>query len=439
MSSSQANIIRDRIDNGPVSFAQFLIIAIGFLLNCVDGFDVVAISVAAPSLSASWSISSVELGYILSAALFGMMMGALFLAPLGDQYGRRKIVLCAVFITGTSMIITAFIENSVSTMIIVRAVSGIGIGAIFASAATFGSEFTPEKYKNFAVTFIISGYPFGAMIVGPVAALILPSFGWEMLFISGGVATLVIFVAAYFLLPESVQYMENSKGEEAEKIASINKVLVKIQRKPIDTLLVMNTQQQASKTRVNQLLSPELMKTTIKLWIIFFMGFLTIYFLISWIPSLFVNSGFTMKEGIYALTLNNLGAIFGTTCIGIITTKYKLSWPIGGFFAATAIFMAYFTYSKPTDLMTLYFLIFIIGMFINGAFSAMYAVTARIYNSTIRSTGIGWCAGLGRTGAMVAPILAGYLIATNFSMYSLFTVFAIPAVIAAILIVTIRV
>lgn len=439
MSSSQSNIIRDRIDNGPVSFAQFLIIGIGFLLNCVDGFDVVAISVAAPSLSTSWAISSVEIGYILSAALFGMMVGALLLAPLGDVYGRRKIVLCAVFITGTSMILTGFIENSVGAMIFIRAVSGIGIGAIFASTATFGSEFTPEKYKNLAVTFIISGYPFGAMIVGPIAAVVLPALGWEMLFIIGGVATLIIFAVAYFLLPESLQYMENSQGDEENKLTDINKVLVKIRREPINHLPVTNARQQISKAHVRQLLSPKLMKTTIKLWIIFFAGFLTIYFLISWIPSLFVNSGFTMKEGIYALTLNNLGAIFGTACIGLITTKHKLSWSIGCFFVATAAFMVYFTFSKPTDLTILYTLIFIIGAFINGAFGAMYAVTARIYHSTIRSTGIGWCAGLGRTGAIAAPILAGYLIATNVSMYSLFTIFAIPAIIAAVLIVTIRV
>jgi sugar phosphate permease len=169
------------------------------------------------------------------------------------------------------------------------------------------------------------------------------------------------------------------------------------------------------------------------------MGFMGIYFIIAWIPSLFVGSGWTMSEGIYALTVFNLGAIFGTTSIGLITTRYTMKWPIGLFFAATAILMVYLTMTKPTELMMLYVMIFVIGLFLNGAFSAMYAVAARLYRSAIRSTGIGWCAGLGRTGAIVAPILAGYLVAQSFDMYSLFAVFAVPVILAALLIITIKV
>ncbi len=431
--------IRDRIDQGPVSFAQFVIISIGFILNCVDGFDVVAISVAAPSITSEWGIDSVQMGYVLSAALGGMMVGALFLAPLGDVYGRRKIVITAVFITGVSMIATGFLDRSLYALIGLRAISGIGIGAIFASAATFGSEFTPEKYKNLAVTMIISGYPFGAMIVGPIAALVIPAQGWEMLFIYGGLATLAICALAYFLLPESVQFIEDSDAADSEKIEAINDVLVRINREPISELQAKNSSETTDTVRVGKLLSSNLMITTLKLWTIFFMGFLTIYFLMSWIPLMFVNSGYTMTEGIFALTLNNLGAVAGTFIIGLLGTKYRLSVPIGVYFSGTALFMLYVMLAEPTDLVTLYILIFIIGTFINGGFSAMYAVAARVYHSAIRSTGIGWCAGLGRTGAILSPIIAGYLIALNFGMYALFAVFAVPAMIAAILILTIKV
>lgn len=437
--AEQNNIIRDRIDNGPMTGAQIIIVALGFILNCVDGVDVVAMSVAAPALSQAWQISPVEVGYILSAALIGMCIGAMFIAPLGDVYGRRKIVLYSALLTGLSMIATGFVDHSVEMMIVIRTISGLGIGAIFASAATFGGEFTPERYKNLSVTVITSGYPFGAMIVGPIASIILPAYGWQMLFICAGIATLVIVIFAYFLLPESVQYLQNSKLEQSKKLSAINKVLVRIKHDPIDQLPERAAAEPVKAANVKSLLTPDMMMTTFKLWIIFFMGFMGIYFIIAWIPSLFVGGGWSMSEGIYALTIFNLGAIFGTTSIGLITTRYKLKWPIGLFFAATAILMVYLAMTKPTELSMLYILIFIIGLFLNGAFSAMYAVAARIYSSLIRSTGIGWCAGLGRTGAIVAPILAGYLVAANFDMYSLFTVFAVPVIIAAALIITIKV
>ncbi|MDG1437384.1 MAG: MFS transporter [Emcibacteraceae bacterium] len=419
--------------------AQYIIIAIGFLLNMVDGIDVVAMSVAAPSLSQEWQISSVEMGYILSAALFGMMFGALFLAPLGDQYGRRKIVLFAVFLTGVSMIITGFIGQSVPLMIIMRTICGIGIGAIFAIAATLGGEFTPDKYKNFSISMIVAGYPFGAMIIGPIAAIIIPSYGWQFLFIAAGSVTLLIFVIAYFRLPESVEYLDGSSLGPHEKLLAINNILRRINKKPINALPEKLEQNANTIIRVGGLFTHDLLKTTLKLWIIFIMGFLTIYFLLSWIPSMLVNSGYTMVEGIYALTLNNLGAMFGITLIGFLTTRYKLAWPVGCFFAITAGLMTYFAITKPTDLWTLYAIMMIIGIFNNGAISAMYAVGARVYHTYIRTTGVGWAAGLGRTGAIAAPILAGYLISMNFSMYTMFAVFAVPAIIAALLIITIRV
>ena len=329
--SEQANIIRDRIDNGPMTFAQVIIVALAFILNCVDGVDVVAMSVAAPVLSEAWQISPVQTGYILSAALVGMCIGAMFLAPLGDIYGRRKIVLFSALLTGLSMIATGFVDRSVEVMIVIRAISGLGIGAIFASGATFGGEFTPERFKNLTVTIIISGFPLGAAIVGPIAAYILPNFGWQTLFISAGVATLLICLLAFFLLPESVQYLEKSKGEAPEKIDKINKVLGRIHRAPIDHLPVLEDDLSVNAADVKALLAPDLLVTTLKLWTIFFMGYLGIYFVIAWVPSLFVASGWTMSQGIYALTISNLGAVLGTTCLGLITTKYKLTKPIGIF------------------------------------------------------------------------------------------------------------
>ena len=434
----QANIIKDRIDNGPMTFAQIIIVAIAFILNCVDGIDVVAMSVAAPVLGAEWQISPVQTGYILSAALVGMCLGAMFLAPLGDIYGRRKIVLFSSLLTGISMVATGFIDHSVEIMIVIRAISGLGIGAIFASGATFGGEFTPERFKNFTVTIIISGFPLGAAIVGPVAAYILPNFGWQTLFISAGITTLIICLLAYFLLPESVQYLEKSDGNTEEKISKINDVLHKISRVPIDYLPILNCDKHPKKAAVKALLASDLMMTTLKLWTIFFLGYLGIYFVIAWVPSLFVASGWTMSQGIYALTISNLGAVLGTTSLGLITTRYSLTKPIGIFFGITALLMVYFTVSKTTELIMLYVLIFLIGVFLNGAFCGMFAVASRIYRTEIKSTGIGWCAGLGRTGAIVAPILAGYLVAMNFDMYTLFSVFALPVIIAAILIVTIK-
>ena len=169
------------------------------------------------------------------------------------------------------------------------------------------------------------------------------------------------------------------------------------------------------------------------------MGFLSLYFLLSWIPSLFVQSGLSIRQGIFALTIFNFSGVCGIILIGLITTQIKLARPIAFFFFSAAVFLVIYAWARPTELSLLNMLIFGIGFMIQGAFTAMYAVAARAYPTRIRSTGVGWAAGLGRAGAILSPIIAGYFISLGWTMYPLFLAFAAPLVIAAILIATFRV
>ncbi|MEM8935724.1 MAG: MFS transporter [Pseudomonadota bacterium] len=433
MTQTSKDEIRARIDDGPVVPMMVVIIGIGFLLNLVDGFDVVAMSVAAPSISEDWGITAAEKGWILSAALVGMSIGAAFLAPLADVFGRRLLVVAATALIGVSMIVTGFIPQSVLAMMAVRVVAGLGIGIIFANGAAIASEFSPDKYRNLAVTLVVMGYPFGAMIVGPIADYVIPIFGWEMLFVFGGIATLVLGVGIYFVLPESVMFLA-SRGKNPEKnLAEINETLAKLKRPPLESLALPKAQD-APPANVSSLLSGEYRTPTLVLWSIYFLGFLTLYFLLSWIPSLFVNAGFSMSQGIYALTLNNMGAVVGIVAIGLITTHTKLAKPIGIFFAGSAVLMIVLYQFRVEDLFMLNVSIFAIGLLLQGAFTAMYALAARVYPVEIRATGIGWAAGLGRTGAIVSPIVAGYLVGAEWSLFGLFLLFSAPLVVAAILV-----
>ncbi|MEM8920067.1 MAG: MFS transporter, partial [Pseudomonadota bacterium] len=135
MTVQSRQIIREQIDNGPVTLLMMQVVGVGFLLNFVDGFDVVAMSVAGPSISASWGITDADKGWILSAALVGMAIGAAVLAPLADVFGRRKLILAATALIGVSMIVTGLIPQSITLMILIRVISGLGIGIIFANGA----------------------------------------------------------------------------------------------------------------------------------------------------------------------------------------------------------------------------------------------------------------------------------------------------------------
>lgn len=429
-------IIRERIDSGPVTPMMLVIVFIGFMLNLVDGFDVVAMSAAAPSLLIDWEISRTELGPIFSSALIGMAIGAAFIAPLADRYGRRILVILATIVIGVSMIAVVQIPKGnygLPLLIVLRFISGLGIGVIFASGAAIASEFVPDKYRNLAVTIAIMGYPFGAMIVGPVANYVIPLYGWEMLFVQGGIATLVMGVVIFFVLPESPEFLA-SRDTSSKGLEDLNKVFSKLKRSPLVEMPKPSMTEKLEAASVLSLLNSEFRLNTLCLWTIYFMGLFTIYFLLSWIPTLFVDSGFSRAAGINALTLINLGAIIGILAIGFITTNVKLAKPISLYFLVAAVLLVALYLWRPSGLTALNVFIFVIGLSLQGAFTAMYALAARVYPAEIRSTGIGWAAGLGRVGAIVSPIVIGFLAASGWGMFSLFLLSAFPLLIAGVLV-----
>ena len=433
MTTEDKTIVRQRIDDGPMSLLQISVVFIGFLLNFVDGFDVVAMSVAAPSLTDDWGITPEQKGYILSSALVGMTLGAMFLAPIADRIGRRNILIFATIMIGVSMIVTGLIPQSVELMMLIRLISGLGIGVIFANGAAIGTEFAPERFRNLAVTLIVMGYPFGAMVVGPVANVVIPAQGWQMLFIYGGFFTLLMTLVIFFFLPESVEYLATRNDKREGALERINKILGKMKRAPIDALPETKNLD-LKPANVGSLFADGFARSTLGVWTIYFMGFLSVYFLLSWIPTLFVNSGFDRADGIRALTVNNLGAVVGIVVIGLTATQIKLAKPISLFFIGAALVLGSIFFIRPESLLLLNALIFVVGFLQQGAFTAMYALAARVYPTPIRATGIGWAAGLGRTGAILSPIIAGYLVAAGWTMYGLFLLFAIPMLVSGLIV-----
>ena len=156
--------IRERIDEGAVSIRQLFIVGICFAINFADGFDVIAMSVTAPIVSRQMGIQPSELGAVFSAALFGMAIGSLVLAPLSDKVGRRSIILHSVFAISLSMLLTAF-AGALWQLVSLRFLTGIGIGAVLASATSITSEFIPERRRSLAIILVATGFTVGTVVV----------------------------------------------------------------------------------------------------------------------------------------------------------------------------------------------------------------------------------------------------------------------------------
>ena len=430
--------INDLIDHGKFSFRQILIVLLCLFFNMVDGFDITAMAVTAHQIGEDMQLSEDKLGLVFSFSLAGMMLGAMFLAALSDVIGRRTMIIITLTLVGVTVLLTASV-NSLPALILLRFISGLGAGAMLASVATLASEYSPEKFRAMAVTAVTAGYPLGAMTTGLVASSVVPEFGWQGMFIAGGSATLLLALIAFFMIPESLYFLCKKQPDDA--LQRVNRILQifkvqSLQHLPSieDTGGATEADRQNIYQKMLTLLTPEFRRSTLTLWATFFLCISTLYFLMSWTPKLIINLGYSADAGNLAFTLFNFGGVLGIFILGYLASKWSLSTLISIFAITSAVFMWAFAGAVSLDFnqTNLMLLIFIIGISLQGGYTGMYAVAAKIYPIEIRSTGVGWAIGLGRFGAVLGPGIAGYMIASGLPITINFMVFAIPMLIGGI-------
>ena len=423
---NEHSLAAEIIDNAPVNAQQLLVVGLCLMFNMLDGFDVTAMAVIANAVSNEISLTPDKLGWIFSFALAGMTVGSVLLAPLADRVGRRKLMIFSLVLLGLSITLTAQ-AGSFSEFVMLRFISGLGAGVMLVCSATLAAEYSPEKYRALSVSAVLSGYPLGALMTSVVAGAVLPEFGWRGMFWFGGTLTLAMGIVAYMAIPESLKFLFQSGSEAA--LAKANVILAKFGKAAMAKFPELPAGKPAHDAgilqRVQRLLSGRYRAITLTLWASFFLCFGTLYFLLSWLPKLVEDAGHTAGDGRNLFVALNLGGVIGIYIMGCLSIRWKLTNIVCSMLVASALGMAIYA-SVENQLNVLMLLIFGIGVLQQGGFTGLYAAATKLYPTEIRSTGIGWAVGLGRTGAIVGPAVAGYLVNAGFDMSGVFYIFAVP-------------
>lgn len=418
--------IKSLIDDHPMTGLQYSVVVVCFLMNMLDGMDVLIMSYTAPAIAKAWGTGPEALGAVFSTGLLGMTIGTLFISPFADRIGRKNMMLISAIIMGVCIYLTSY-STSVNHLLIFRFVSGLGIGSMLATTAALIAEYTPKKTKDFWVSAAIAGYPTGAVVSGLISAKVIPVDGWAQMFKYAGYASILAVPVILFFLYESIDYY--LKAQPRNALMKVNKILSKMKHNNISALPALPPKQAA--IPLDKLLDTEYKKDTIQLWAALFMAFATLYFLTSWIPKLASNAGLPLHLAIYAGTVFNVGAFFGIMSQGYLSTKFGLKKTLGYIFIFTTILMCSFSFFAGSGLLLLIF--GLLGFGIQGGFVGLYAVAARMYPTSFRATGVGWAMGAGRLGGIVGPALGGILIGAGLSMTANFLVFALPALLAGLI------
>lgn len=414
------------IHESSTSRIQVLVIGLCSMINILDGFDVMAIAFTAPQIASEWNLSPEMLGLVFSAGFLGMALGAIFLAPLSDRFGRRRMILACMLLVIVSMLLTST-ANSTTTLIPYRFLTGLAIGTMLPSLTSMTSEFSSDSNKNFNISIVQSTYAIGATIGGYITGLLIMDFGWRFIFIGGAILNTVIFVIIFLLLPESLEFLLNKRP--ANGLVKANKIINKLGGKVLHEwpALAADT---LSKPGIKGLMEGGMKKWTLLLWLTSFTSMFGVYFLMSWIPKIIFDAGFPLEKAIWVGVCINAGGLLGILWLGYQSSTKGLRPMIVTFLLIAALLMMLFG-SLNTGIGVLMACAAALGFFSQGGFIGLYSVSARLYSTNIRATGIGWCIGVGRFGAIIGPAIGGFFIGMQWQQSTYFIVLAIPFLIGA--------
>ncbi|WP_455886994.1 MFS transporter [Pseudomonas rustica] len=419
--------LKHRLDNDPMGRFQYLAIGICIVLNMIDGFDVLVMAFTAASVSAEWNLNGAQVGLLLSAGLFGMAAGSLFIAPWADRFGRRPLILLCLAVSGVGMLLSAMSQSPLQ-LALLRGLTGLGIGGILASSNVIASEYASKRWRGLAVSLQSTGYALGATLGGLLAVWLLGHWGWRSVFLFGGIVTVLVIPLVLLWLPESLDFLLARRPANA--LARVNRLAERLGQPALAQLPTATAREQGAARGFRQLLTPAMRRTTLVIWLLFFLVMFGFYFVMSWTPKLLVAAGLSAQQGITGGVLLSVGGILGAALIGGLSSRWPLTRVLALFMLITAALLVLFVVNGASVSAALA-LGLLIGLFSNGCVAGLYALSPVVYHASVRATGVGWGIGIGRMGAILSPTVAGVLLDGGWQPLHLYGVFASVFVLAA--------
>lgn len=416
--------------NAVIDKAKFKGFHVSIVLWCLfvvifDGYDLAINGVTLPLLMQEWNMTSVQAGMLASTALGGMMFGAMLFGMLADKIGRKKVILICVTLFSGFTFLGGFADNP-TTFGVLRFIAGLGIGGVLPNLVALTSEYAPQKLRSTLVTVMFSGYAVGGIMAAFLGVNFTSSYGWQIMFYIAGIPLLVLPFLIKFM-PESLTYLvKEQKFEPAAKI--VNRIDPEL-KASFTTKFILN-EIKLPDASVAALFKDNRAATTLLFWCCFFMCLLMTYALGSWLPKLMMAAGYSLGNSLYFLLSLNIGAVIGTIAGGILADRFHLKPVIVTMFMMGALALFGLSFNSPQPV--IYFLVAVAGAASIGTSILVYSYVAQSYPVAVRSTGIGWASAVGRIGAIVGPIVIGFLLGMELPHKWNFIAVAIPAVIGAI-------
>jgi AAHS family benzoate transporter-like MFS transporter len=418
--------VQELVDAARINRFHITIFCWCFVIVVLDGYDLAVAGVALPAIMKSLNVNPATAGMMAGSALFGMAFGAIGFGAVADRVGRRIVFAVSIFLF-SAFTLSAGLTSGPGMFSAMRFLAGVGIGGALPNAVAHMSEFSPKRSKGRLVGLMMCGYTIGSVLAVLLGKQCIEAYGWRTVFLAAGVPLLLIPFVLY-RLPESLAYLVKS-GRRADLERLVKKILPGRDFLP-EVSFTANSHGHADNASLKLLFEEGRGASTIFIWVAFFMGLFTLYSMSTWLVTLLTRAGHTLGAALTLLLVYNLGVIVGTVIGSWIGDRLSLKWVLAFFYAMGTVSLVALGYAPNGPM--LFVLIAIVGASTVGTQNLCYAYTGQFYPLAARSVGLGAAAGVGRVGAIVAPILLGALVNMNLPAADCFIAVSIAAAIGAV-------
>lgn len=411
------------IDARRIGGYQLGALAICFSIVLIDGFDTQLIGFAAKRISESRGIALADFGGIFSAGLFGAVVGAFALGPMADFHGRRKtLVLAMVIFAGATLVLPQ--ASGFWQFALCRFVAGLGLGGAVPNLIALSSEYVPARHRAWLTGVLYSAYPLGGVVGAVLAAQVMPTIGWEMLFYLGGGLPLVLIVLAIAKLPESIQFLR-TRDRGTDAMLAIARRLYP--REEIVAVVATGYAKPLSGSPISHLFDRERALATTILWLGFFTSYALVIVMVLWTPALLSDAGVAPGRAAIVSGMTNGGGMIGTLIGGRVVDRFGLfpTLPLALVTAGLSV-MAIGHATEFAPLVA--FLAGCAGLMLGLTTASLLGMGVAVYPAEIRSTGLGWGIGVARLGQVVAPLVVSAYVSVGAGASSIFLWAGLPAI-----------
>lgn len=422
--------LADRLDGLPFTRRHRRVLTGSGIGWALDAMDVGLISFILAALAVQWDITKTESSWIASVGFIGMALGASLGGLLADRFGRRQIFAVTLLVYGLATGASA-LAGGVAFLLVLRFFVGLGLGAELPVASTYVSEFAPARMRGRLIVILEAFWAVGWTAAALVGYFIIPASddGWRWAFALGAIPAVYALIVRWGL-PESPRWLASrGRAADAERIVSQFEKDAGVRTDPAPaSARVAPAVARSAGARVTALLAPEFRVRTLSLWLVWFCVNFAYYGAFIWIPSILVDAGYDLVRSFGFTLIITLAQLPGYAVAAWLIEVWGRRLTLSIFLIGSAVSAVLFgTVSGDAAIIASGMAL---SFFNLGAWGALYAVTPEIYPTSLRGTGSGWAAGIGRIASIIAPLLVPVLLGIGGAPL-LFVVFAAFFLLAA--------